>query len=203
MFDILLGTAAVVIGYLVGAIPGAYIVARLSKGVDIRKVDTGNVGAASTMRAIGIRQGLLAAIIDIAKGSASIFIAQALGVSTPWILGAGFAAFLGHNYPLYLGFKGGQGVATMIGIFSVLTPLAVAASCLIIGIVLYLNRRMFAHRIFLAVLIGGPWLPVFIWILYGSVELVIYSVMFILFMIAKNRHSVKAPLVPHKSTSRL
>ena len=193
MPDILLGPAAVVIGYLVGSIPGAYIVARLSKGVDIRKVDTGNVGAASTMRAIGIWQGFLAAIIDIAKGSASIFIAQALGVSLLWILGAGFAAFLGHNYPLYLGFKGGQGVATMIGIFSVLSPLSALASCLIIGAVLYLNRRLFAHRIFFAVLVGGPWLPVFIWIFHGSIELVIYSVVFILFMIGKNWHSVKAP----------
>jgi glycerol-3-phosphate acyltransferase PlsY len=113
MLDVGLGLITVISGYLLGSIPGAYIIAKLSKGVDIRKVDTGNVGAASTLRAIGVWQGIVAGLIDIAKGSAAIFIAQMMGVSILWILGAGFAAYLGHNYPVYLGFKGGQGVATM------------------------------------------------------------------------------------------
>jgi glycerol-3-phosphate acyltransferase PlsY len=194
LLDWLLGLAVIVIGYLLGSIPGSYIMARLTKGVDIRKVDTGNVGAASTMRAIGVWQGIVALFIDMAKGAAAILVAQALSVPLPWVLGAGFAAFLGHNYPLYLGFKGGQGVATMIGIFLVLSPFAALASLVIIGIVMLLNRHVVLHRIFFAVLIGGSLLPLFVWIFYSSTELAIYSLVLILFMIIKNWRSVKRPM---------
>jgi glycerol-3-phosphate acyltransferase PlsY len=194
MLDVGLGLITVISGYLLGSIPGAYIIAKLSKGVDIRKVDTGNVGAASTLRAIGVWQGIVAGLIDIAKGSAAIFIAQMMGVSILWILGAGFAAYLGHNYPVYLGFKGGQGVATMIGIFLVLTPFAALSSIAIIVLFMYLNRRVILHRIFFAVLVGGPFLPVFIWIFNTSMVMVAYSVFLISFMICKNWRSVRTPL---------
>lgn len=200
MPDWLPGLAAIIIGYLLGSIPGAYIIARLSKGVDIRKVDTGNVGAASTLRAIGIWQGAVAGIIDIGKGSAAILVAQSLGISPPWIMGAGFAAFLGHNYPVYIGFKGGQGAATVIGIFLVLTPFATLCACLLIGIVICINRKAILRCIFLAVLVAGPTLPVFIWIFNRSIELTIYSVVIIVFMICKNLPSVKSLLQdPRKS----
>jgi glycerol-3-phosphate acyltransferase PlsY len=194
MPDAELGLVSVVVGYLLGSIPGAYIIAKLNKGVDIRKVDTGNVGAASTLRAIGIWQGIVAGLIDIAKGSAAILIAQVLGIYPLWILGAGFAAYLGHNYPVYLGFKGGQGVATMIGIFLVLTPFAAMSSIAIIVLIMYLNRRVILRRIFFAVLVGGPFLPVFIWIFNASLVMVAYSVFLIAFMICKNWHSVRMPL---------
>ena len=92
MSDIVLGVSAVVIGYLLGSIPPAYIIARLCKGVDIREVDTGNVGTASTLRTIGVWQGFVVGFVDVAKGFAAILIAQALGVALPWMLGAGFAA---------------------------------------------------------------------------------------------------------------
>ena len=198
MFDILLGLAAVIIGYLVGSFPTAYIIARLTKGVDIRKVDTGNVGTASTMRAIGIWQGFVVGIVDIGKGAAAVVIARALGVDMPWVLGAGFAAFLGHNYPVYIGFKGGQGAATMIGVFAALTIWATLAACAVIVIIMVLNRRVILFRIFFSLLLGGPTLPIFIWIFDRDWILMVYSVVFILFMIAKNWRGVKAPLNPRK-----
>jgi glycerol-3-phosphate acyltransferase PlsY len=188
LLDVLVGSTTIAISYLLGSIPGAYIIAKLSKGVDIRTVDTGNVGAASTLRAIGIWQGITAGVIDVAKGSAAILVTQALG---GWVLGAGFAAFLGHNYPLYLSFRGGQGVATLIGIFLILTPFAALASCAIIILVMCLNRQAILHNIFFAVLCGGPSLPVFIWIFNSSLNLVIYSVVLIIFMVCKNWRSVK------------
>jgi glycerol-3-phosphate acyltransferase PlsY len=185
-----------------GSIPGAYIIARLSKGIDIRKVDTGNVGAASTMRAIGIWQGIIVAAIDIAKGSAAILTAQALGVSLPWILGAGFAAFIGHNYPIYIGFKGGQGAATVIGIFLALTPFATLCTLIVLAIVLCINFKVILRRFFLAILVAGPTLPIFIWIFYGSIELVIYAAFIVAFMICKNWHSVKIPWEPGGSSRK-
>ena len=198
MPEILLGLAAVIIGYLLGSIPTAYIIARLTKGVDIRKVDTGNVGTASTMRAIGVWQGFVVGIVDIGKGAAAVFAARALGVEMPWVLGAGFAAFLGHNYPVYIGFKGGQGAATMIGVFASLTIWATLAACAIIVSIMVINRRVILFRIFFSLLLGGPTLPIFIWIFDRDWILVVYSVVFILFMIAKNWRSVKSPRNPRK-----
>lgn len=198
MFDILLGIAAVVIGYLLGSIPTAYIIARLTKGIDIRKVDTGNVGTASTMRAVGIWQGFVVGIVDIGKGSAAVLVAQALGVELPWALGAGFAAFLGHNYPIYIGFKGGQGAATMIGVFAVLTIWATLAACAIIVLIMVINRRIVLQRVFFSLLVGGPTLPIFIWIFDRSWVLAVCSLVFILFMIIKNWRGVKRPLTPKK-----
>lgn len=190
----MLGLAAVIIGYLLGSIPTAYIIGKLTKGVDIRKVDTGNVGTASTFRAVGTWQGFVVGAVDIGKGSAAIGAAYALGVSMPWMLGAGFAAFLGHNFPVFIGFKGGQGAATLIGIFAALTFWATLASCCIIVFIMYLNRRIILRRIFFSLLLGGPTLPVFIWLFYRSWELVVYSVVIILFMIWRNWRTVKAPL---------
>ena len=198
MSDIVLGVSAVVIGYLLGSIPPAYIIARLCKGVDIREVDTGNVGTASTLRTIGVWQGFVVGFVDVAKGFAAILIAQALGVAMPWMLGAGFAAFLGHNYPLYIRFKGGQGAATMIGVFAALTIFATLAACAVIGLIMFLNRRVILYRIFYCLLLGGPTLPIFIWIFDHSWVLEIYSLVFILFMIGKNWRGVKTPLNPRK-----
>jgi glycerol-3-phosphate acyltransferase PlsY len=189
-----LGSTSVIIGYLLGSIPAAYIIGKLTRGIDIRTVDTGNVGTASTFRAIGTWQGFVVGAVDIGKGSAAIGVAYAMGVSMPWMMGAGFAAFLGHNFPVFIGFRGGQGAATLIGIFAALTFWATLASCCILVFIMYLNRRIILRRIFFAILVGGPTLPIFIWIIYQSWELVIYSIVIILFMIWRNWNTVKAPL---------
>ncbi len=203
LLNVLLGIATVIIGYLLGSIPFAYIVAKLSKGVDIREVDTGNVGAAATMRGIGVWQGIVVVIADIAKGAVAILIAQALGVHLFWVLGAGFAAFLGHNFPVYIGFRGGHGAATTIGIFLVLAPLEAFCALIIIGIVLLISFRKVLHRFVLALSVGAPFLPIFIWtfgtwIFKGSPEriltLTIYAIVMVLFLVCRNLPSVIAPL---------
>ncbi len=178
-----LGIASVLIGYLLGSIPSAYIVTKLRKGVDIREVDaTGNVGAASVFRQVGLWEGAVVSAADIAKGTAAILIAQLLGVSEPWVLATGFAAVLGHSYPVYIGFRGGQGIATLIGIFAVLAPLATAVILVLMGIVLLLIRR-----IFLMVCIVGPLLPLSVWIFHGSALLILYSLAIVLFLVIRNR----------------
>jgi acyl phosphate:glycerol-3-phosphate acyltransferase len=202
LLEVLLGIAAVIIGYLLGSIPFAYIVARLSKGVDIRKVDTGNVGAATTMRGIGVWQGIIVVICDAAKGAAAIFIAQALGLTLIWVMAAGFAAFLGHNFPIYLGFKGGHGAATTIGIFLVLVPLEMFCALVIIGIVLLINYRKVLYRVVLALSVGSPFLPLFIWV-FGIwifkepfekvLMLTIFAVVVVLFIVLRNLPSVFSP----------
>ncbi len=183
--QVAIGLAAVAIGYLLGSIPFAYIVTRLAKGADIRKIDTGNVGAGAVFRQVGIWGGAITAIGDTAKGSAAVLIAEAFSLPLPWVLAAGAAAWVGHMYPVYLKFKGGQGVATIIGIFLVLAPKAIGCNLLLLAIALLLVRHL-AISIFLS----SPFLPLFIWLLYGSLWLTFYALAIVLFLMYRNRRGI-------------
>lgn len=181
----LLGVAAIIIGYLLGSIPFAYIVTKLARGADIRKIDTGNVGAGAVFRQVGIWGGAITAIGDIAKGTAAVLVARALDLSLSWVLSAGIAAWVGHMYPVYLKFKGGQGVATIIGVFLVLTPKAIGINLLLLGIALLLVRHL-AMSIFLS----SPFLPLFTWLFYGSIWLTLYALAIVFVVIYRNRHGI-------------
>ena len=116
--------AVIAAAYLIGSIPFALILSR-RWGADLRQVGSGNLGAANVMRASGVSAGLLVAALDMAKGAASVWIAARISDGAELPSAAGFAAILGHIYPIWLRFRGGKGVATACGVFSVLTPLAV------------------------------------------------------------------------------
>lgn len=191
----LLGIASVIIGYLLGSIPTAYIVARMRKGIDIRDVDVGNMGGGNVLRQVGIWEGALVIIVDMGKGALAIYVAQLLDVSLLWVLGAGFAAIIGHNYPVFLGFRGGQGAATIMGIFFVLTPIAMAVIFGIMGIVLLLTRRRFTRLLFVMVCIMSPLLPLFVWLFYGSEIIVYYTLVIIALLLFKNRRRLKEVLI--------
>jgi acyl phosphate:glycerol-3-phosphate acyltransferase len=111
--------------YLIGSIPFALLLARRWGAEDLRRIGSGNLGAANVLRASGLTAGVLVAALDIAKGAASVVLAQRLGGGGPGPAAAGVAAIVGHVYPVWLGFRGGKGVATACGVFTVLTPLAV------------------------------------------------------------------------------
>ena len=149
---------AVALGYLLGSVPFAYIVGRLKKGVDIRQVGGGNMGALNTMREVGMSAGIAVLILDIAKGSVAVLIARWLGLSPIWIFMAGFAAIAGHNWPVFLGFRGGRGAATTIGVLLVLVPLELAISLAITAIVVVITSNV---RLGLAA--GLALLPLIIW----------------------------------------
>ncbi len=169
--------AVIVIGYLLGSIPSAYIVSKLTAGVDIRKLGLGNVGAANVFREVGRWKGIVVWAADVAKGSAAVLIAIALNVSQPWVLGAGFAALVGHNFPVYIGFRGGIGAATFMGIFLVLAP-----ETMIIIFALMAIPFLIAHRVIVAILCAAPVFPVVLWFFEKSWVLVIYAVVLLIFM---------------------
>lgn len=111
-------------GFLLGSIPFSFLLARL-RGVDIRAVGSGNVGATNVTRALGWRPGALALVLDAAKGAAAVLLAQLIVPGTGSsgaALWAGGLAVLGHNITPFLRFRGGKGVATGLGVFSVLAP---------------------------------------------------------------------------------
>lgn len=117
--------AAVACGYLVGSVPFAYLLAQ-RRGIDLRRVGSGNVGATNVLRTSGAREAVIAMCLDGSKGALAVVIARTLttGPATP--VAAGLAAVIGHIYPVWLGFRGGKGVATAAGVFAVLAPLALA-----------------------------------------------------------------------------
>lgn len=108
------------ISYLFGSLPTSYILGRITAGRDIRHMGDENAGAANAYRELGSKAGVLVGIIDAVKGSSVILIAQAVNMSQPIVLLAGLAAVVGHNWPVFLGFKGGRGVSTTLGILLVL-----------------------------------------------------------------------------------
>jgi len=124
----------VALAYLLGSIPFALIAARRWDGTDLRQVGSGNLGATNVMRASGVMAGAVVAALDMAKGAASVMLAQRLSSNDAGPAMAALAAVVGHVYPVWLRFRGGKGVATAFGAFSLLTPLAaVPALCIFVA----------------------------------------------------------------------
>jgi glycerol-3-phosphate acyltransferase PlsY len=107
---------AIIIGYLLGSLPTAYIAGRILKGRDIRQLGDNNSGAANAFRELGHRAGIIVGFIDAGKGALAVFIAQATHMSPTVVLLTGVAAVIGHNWPVFIGFRGGRGVSTSIGV---------------------------------------------------------------------------------------
>ncbi len=131
--------------YLLGSIPFSYLVGRW-RGVDVRRVGSGNVGATNVMRSAGWMAGLLALVLDAVKGAAAAVIASRIGASdsaamTPALPAlAATAAVVGHVFPVWLRFQGGKGVATGLGAFVPLAPLAAGIGVLTFAVVLAAAR---------------------------------------------------------------
>jgi glycerol-3-phosphate acyltransferase PlsY len=115
---------AVCAAYCIGSVPFAWLLARRWGAPDLRRVGSGNLGAANVLRASGVTAGVLVAALDVTKGAASVILAARLGESSASLAAAGLAAIVGHIYPVWLRFRGGKGVATACGVFWVLTPVA-------------------------------------------------------------------------------
>lgn len=115
----------IIAAYLIGSIPFALLLARRWGGHDLHRVGSGNIGAANVLRASGVRAGVTVALLDIGKGAMGVALAGRLaGIEYAGPL-AGLAAVVGHIYPFWLRFRGGKGVATACGVFTMLAPLAV------------------------------------------------------------------------------
>lgn len=116
--QILLLVLSVLIAYFIGAVPTAYIFGRLLKRIDIREHGSKNVGATNAFRVLGKGPGIAVLVIDILKGVVpTVWVARAFGIHDPMALVLiGLAAVVGHNWTVFLGFKGGKGVATSLGV---------------------------------------------------------------------------------------
>lgn len=114
--------------YLLGAIPFGYLIVKERTGVDVRSVGSGNVGATNVLRVAGKLPAVGVLMMDMAKGCFPVLVGRVLGASPEILAAIAFAAVVGHVFPVFLGFRGGKGVATALGAFIALAPIATVSS---------------------------------------------------------------------------
>jgi len=149
----------IIIGYLLGSIPTAYIAARLGKGQDIRLMGDTNVGAANAYRQLGARVGIAVGLVDAAKGALAIALGNVAGLPEVDTLACGLAAVIGHNWPVFLGFRGGRGMSTTIGVLlcTVTVPMLIMAAPCVATLILTKNVTKAAAVLFVPLSALGWW----------------------------------------------
>ena len=155
---------AIIIGYLLGSIPSAYIATRFIKGGDIRKMGGGNVGGLNVFREVGLWPALAVGLFDASKGAAAVAIAKwGLGVPDAYVLLAGLAAVIGHNWMVWLKFSGGKGMGATIGALIVLLPAYGYALQLGIFAAVIVVPLLLTRNIALSMFLGLASLPIIVW----------------------------------------
>jgi acyl phosphate:glycerol-3-phosphate acyltransferase len=129
----------ILLGYLTGSVPFAYLLARRA-GIDVRRVGSGNVGAANVLRTTGAWRGVIVMALDVAKGIAAVAMAYVLAGSAVLAALTGTAAIVGHIYPVWLRFHGGKGVAVAAGVFTMLSPVATGIAAMLFLITVLATR---------------------------------------------------------------
>lgn len=176
----------VVISYLVGSFSTSFVAGRMLKGIDIRDHGSGNAGATNTLRILGPKVAILVLLIDLFKGVLSVWIGMYLTHSTVMIAMCGVASILGHNWPLYYGFRGGKGAATSIGVAFALSPISAVFS-IIMAILLLAGFRFVS----LASLTFTISFPVFLMIYHEPLAYIIAAIMVAILSVFRHRENVK------------
>ncbi len=130
--------------YILGAVPSAYIAGKLSKGVDLRKEGSGNLGFTNAWRMLGPKWSIPVLIFDVVKGVIAVFLAELVVTETELLsILCGFGAIIGHNWTIFLGFKGGgKGVATAAGVFLALAPISFSVALIVFLLTIYITQYM-------------------------------------------------------------
>jgi len=160
---------SLVLAYLLGSIPFAYIIGKLS-GLDVRKVGDRNVGTFNVFRHAGLFAGITTLIADVGKGALAIIVAKLLSVNELVVFASGVAAVIGHNWPVFLRFRGGRGLAVVIGVLLALLPVEMAISAAIAIVVLVTTR----NSVWFGVALFIP-LVLLCWLFGEPASLLIYS----------------------------
>ena len=175
-----------ILAYLIGAIPTGLLLTRLTGGGDIRSVGSGNIGATNVYRTAGRKLGVLTLIGDALKGLLPVlFAALVLHYDHSRLGAVAIAAFIGHCYPVYIGFKGGKGVATALGIYLVLSPLAVLGAFLVFAGLLWKWRYVSLGSICAAASI-----PLLVYLVERSLPLLLATLVISGIVILRHRSNI-------------
>jgi glycerol-3-phosphate acyltransferase PlsY len=171
------GIIAVVLGYLLGSIPSAFIATRLAVGKDLRQLGGGNVGGLNVYREVGLVPAAVAGIADMCKGAAAVAIAQwLLDVSPPFVLAAALAVVVGHNWMVFLKFSGGKGMGAAIGALFVLLPLYGYSLGLAFFFGVILIPFVITRNVALSMFVGLLSLPFIAWLGVKSTPFLIFTI---------------------------
>ena len=183
--------AAILVSYLIGAIPASFLFAKIFSGIDIRKHGSGNVGATNVYRVAGKLPGLLALLLDIGKGAfvvtlvASFFYKFVGNIDwRVYRLVLAFFAFVGHIWTVFLGFKGGKGVATSAGILIILAP-----KVLLLSFVVWLLVFAWKRFVSLASVVSSVSLPVFA-LIFEDVKFAVFCIILCCISIYKHKTNI-------------
>ena len=138
----ILNVILIILAYLLGSIPTGLVLATAVAGIDPRQDGSRNIGATNVLRTAGKTLGVFTLIGDVLKGVIPVCLALFLQLSQWWVAAAGLAAFLGHCFPIYIGFRGGKGVATSLGVYLPLTPLALLVNVFVFASALGVTRMV-------------------------------------------------------------
>jgi glycerol-3-phosphate acyltransferase PlsY len=174
------------LGYVSGSIPFGLLIAKASKGVDVRGIGSGNIGATNVLRAAGKGAAALTLALDMLKGWAPVALGRIVGASDAQVAGVALAAFLGHLYPVFLRFRGGKGVATFLGVLLALLP---KVAFLVVGVWL-LVAAVFRYSS-LAALVAAAASPLLVWLLDGRREIVALAVVHEGLIIIRHRENMR------------
>jgi glycerol-3-phosphate acyltransferase PlsY len=164
---------AVLLGaYLLGSFPSAYLITRCMTGADIRQLGDGNMGAKNTWLSVGWLPGLVVGVTDAAKGALAVIMAHRFHMPENVVLLAGVCVVLGHDFPLFLGFRGGQGMASMVGVFFILFPRESGLAFLA-----WLTTLVLTRKWDLSCFVGFTLLPALIGIFGRSSKQILYPVL--------------------------
>ncbi len=163
--EVLYYAALVVLSYLIGAIPFGLVVGKFSRNIDLRDFGSGNIGAANALRTLGWKASALVFVLDIAKAVVAVLLARVFtGLPVVEAL-CGFAAIVGHNWPVYIGFRGGRGVSSSLGVMLVFSPL-IAVAGLALGLLLMASFRYVS----LGSVVGALSVPVLLLVFAASMS---------------------------------
>lgn len=158
----------VVIAYLLGSIPFGYLFVKyiFTSGEDVREIGSGGIGATNVTRRAGVRGGLLTYVFDVAKGVAAVMLMRMVANDDYfWIGAAAIAAIVGHIFPIFLGFRGGKGVATGVGVYLALAPYSVLTTLVLWAAIVYFTRY-----VSLGSIVATAAVPVWTLLYYGLLQ---------------------------------
>ena len=161
----------IILSYFLGSIPTAYIAGHIMRGVDIRQIGDENMGAANAFRQLSRKAGVAIGLFDAGKGALAILLAQAASMPQIAIFSAGAAAVIGHNWPVFIGFRGGKGESTTIGTLLALVtqPMLIVAGPAVLTLIIKKNVTLASAVLFIP-------LPVICWLMGTPGPLIVYSV---------------------------
>ncbi len=172
--------------YILGAIPTGYIITKLVKKVDVREYGSGNIGATNVYRVLGIKWALVVVLLDILKGVIPILAGMAVLESEILIILLGIVAIMGHNWTIFLGFKGGRGVATAGGVIFTLMPLPSFIGLIIWLTVVWVSRYVSLGSLAIAIVV-----PFLVFFLEDSMTYTYFTIVMALFVIIQHRENIK------------